>query len=422
MKLKRMRLADLRESPLNPRTSFTVAGLEALADSMELTPGAPGEPLVPIIAVADGNVARVIDGARRLRAMKRRGKVSECWVMLCEGYGEADQAVAMLAADEREALTEANRGAHFQTMLMLGVPEEVVDKAARKPVARALRSHLERTGGKVDTVPIGQLLAAEEVADDAGSYQRIMEAGDRWEIVARSVRREREEAAEAAALEEALGRWEAAGLRVAARKPKGGLVERSLWKLDAGILEDSAADWIEGGMVLVRPQGRYGDWEVCTVPADPTPGQAAAIASKNARRRTEQAARRRRIAWIWERLGQGGVASLPNTWRAVEARVRGGWMFAGQADAFCRAADIDDGSIAVEPNTWMLCAAWPVLDHLDNRQLDALGDPVDAAGMGPEGWAAGIAAVEALMLDGYRPEEDEAAIIEAARAKAKGGK
>lgn len=422
MELKRMKLADLRESPLNPRTSFTKEGLEALADSMELTPGAPGEPLVPIIAVADGNVARVIDGARRLRAMKRRGKVSECWVMLCEGYGEADQAVAMLAADEREALTEANRGAHYQKMLMLGVPEDVLDKAARKPVAKALRRHLERTGGKVDTVPIGQLLAAEEFADDDEDYRRVMEAEScTWENVARSVRRAREAAAREAALEEALARWEAQGLAVAGSKPKGSLVERSIWRLDAGELDRSAPDWIAGGMVLVRPRGRYDNWEVCTPAAEPSEAEAAMAASKNARRRTEQAARRRRIAWIWERICQGGVASLPNTWRGVEAQVRKGYMFAGEAAAFCKAADIDDANIAVEPSTWMLCAAWPSMDHLTNMQLDALGDAGESACLSPEGWAAAIAGVEALILDGYKPGEDEAAIIELARAKAKGG-
>lgn len=422
MELKRMRLADLRENALNPRTSFKAEGLEALADSMELTPGAPGEPLVPIIAVADGNVARVIDGARRLRAMKRRGRVSECWVMLCEGYGEADQAVAMLAADEREALTEANRGAHYQTMLMLGVPEDVVDKAARQPVAKALRRHLERTGGKVDTVPIGQLLAAEEVADSEDDYRRIMDAepGD-WERVARVVRRDREDAAQAAALEEALARWEGQGLSIAAKRPKGSLVERSIWRLDAAELDGSAPDWIEGGMVLVRPQGRYDDWEVCTPAAVLGEAEAAAAASKNARRRTEQAARRRRIAWIWERICQGGISSLPNTWRAVEAEVRSGYMFAGEAAAFCKAADIDDANIAVEPSTWMLCAAWPSMDHLTNMQLDALGDAGESAYLDPEGWAAAIAGVEALILDGYVPEEAEAAIIGMARAKAKGG-
>lgn len=165
MELVRMKLSELRANAYNPRTRFTNEDLDAFADRLELTPGLPGEPLYPIMAVRDGNVARIVDGERRYRAMKRRGKVSECYVLLFDTMEEASQAVSMMAANDREQFDDVAFSRGCQTCLALGVPEADVDKMAGKQVSRALRSAFERNGNKAVQLSIGQIAAAEEFAE-----------------------------------------------------------------------------------------------------------------------------------------------------------------------------------------------------------------------------------------------------------------
>lgn len=97
-----VRLGDIRPSGQNPREDFGDIG--ALARSIEAT---GGEPLNPVVVVADGNVYRIVDGERRYRALSSiYGEDREVSALVAESMDEANELVAMLATDDKRQLTE----------------------------------------------------------------------------------------------------------------------------------------------------------------------------------------------------------------------------------------------------------------------------------------------------------------------------
>ncbi len=413
MELTRVKVADLRANEINPRTRFD--GLKELADSFDLNPMNPGEPMTPIIAFRDANVVRIIDGERRYRAMKKHKTAEECWCVLCDDPSEADAAIAMLATDMREQLSDENKGAHFQTMLALGVPEETIDKAAGRPVAKTLRRHRERTGGKVDMVSIEQLLAAEEVADNEEDYRAVMDAkGDgwngtpEWERVFDGIKRRREHEAEQSEIEAAVDAAVTLGLKVADKAPRGALRERSLAMGSvAEQIIKNCAEWAEAGMVLVRPKERWDHWEVYTPAAEVTEEEQAEISSRNALRRAESLARKERIAWIWNRYREAGMEGLPNTWRIVEKRLRNRYF--GNSEKFCAAAGVDGSNLDIIPTLYNVASCWVEFDHMTNDEIDCL--PTGELGWhGSSPFEHHLEVMAALEADGYKQGEAEAEV------------
>lgn len=126
LKNKRVRLDEMMPDPNNPRSSFE--GLDTLAESFAYTPDRPGEPFTPPIVVQDGNRYRIVDGERRYRAMSEAGKVTSCLVSVADTLEEANAVAMMMATDDKEPLTERERAAGVQQMLVLGVDFEQVEK------------------------------------------------------------------------------------------------------------------------------------------------------------------------------------------------------------------------------------------------------------------------------------------------------
>lgn len=94
---RQVRLGDIRPSEQNPREDFGDIG--ALARSIEAT---GGEPLNPVVVVADGNVYRIVDGERRYRALSSLyGEDREVFALVADTMDEANELVAMLATDDK---------------------------------------------------------------------------------------------------------------------------------------------------------------------------------------------------------------------------------------------------------------------------------------------------------------------------------
>lgn len=188
---RQVRLGDIRPSEQNPREDFGDIG--ALARSIEAT---GGEPLNPLVVVADGNVYRIVDGERRYRALSSiYGEDREVSALVADTMDEANELVAMLATDDKRQLTEAERARGVQQMLVLGVDEQRIERASRATAgqiraARRLRGSIE---GRQVTL---EQLEAASAFDDERDVEAVLAAGDGWAGKADSIRRrvEREEA------------------------------------------------------------------------------------------------------------------------------------------------------------------------------------------------------------------------------------
>lgn len=129
-------LADVVPNDGNPRRDF--GDVAALAASIRAT---GGQPVSPIVVVPDGGRWRLVDGERRWRAMRELG-TTRCDALVFADMGEAETAVAMMATDDNKALDEQERLRGFQSMLALGVDDDIAadvlgtDKATVRRVRR----------------------------------------------------------------------------------------------------------------------------------------------------------------------------------------------------------------------------------------------------------------------------------------------
>lgn len=149
---KRVRLADIMPDENNPRQAFE--GLEELAAQFELTPERPGEPFTPPIVVQDGNRYRLVDGERRFRAMVQAGKVDSCLCNVCDSMEDASAVAMMLATDSKEQLSDSERAQGVQQMLILGVPFEQVESAARLKRGQASKAAKALSAQRGDLKPL----------------------------------------------------------------------------------------------------------------------------------------------------------------------------------------------------------------------------------------------------------------------------
>lgn len=166
MELKRIDVAGIRPNENNPRADF--GDLDALWESFALNTANPGEPVNPIVVVADGPVYRIVDGERRYRAMSDHGQES-CMAVVCDGYDDMAQAVQMLATDDKLSLTPEEAGQGIQQMLLLGVDVERVAAASKAPAesVRAVRRVLRcRQGEGVFQATLDQMLAVADVDEN----------------------------------------------------------------------------------------------------------------------------------------------------------------------------------------------------------------------------------------------------------------
>ena len=184
----------------NPRRDF--GDIDALASAIEAT---GGQPVNPPGVVADGDVYRLVDGERRVRALRKlHGEDGMADVLAFTSYDDAEEAVAMVATDTKQGLTDQERARGFQRMMLLGVEERTAAKALRRKVEDV------RKAAKValiapEQATLDQMIAAGDFEDEA-DRRAVLDAGDRWASKVQSILREHERREKNAPLEAELAR------------------------------------------------------------------------------------------------------------------------------------------------------------------------------------------------------------------------
>lgn len=179
MQIRNVRLESIVADENNPRQDF--GDLDALAASFA---GNGGQPWNPPIVVADGSIFRIVDGERRIRAMRSLGASApeEVACVVCEGMDERDAAVAMVATDDKRRLTDEEKSRGTQQMLLLGVDDDVIDKAAHLAPGSARRARRGRSvaGDAGDQMTFDRLFAIGELADEGEeeAMAAVLEADD----------------------------------------------------------------------------------------------------------------------------------------------------------------------------------------------------------------------------------------------------
>nr|AHF24266.1 hypothetical protein [uncultured bacterium Contig1770] len=179
MQIRNVRLEAIVADENNPRQDF--GDLDALAASFA---GNGGQPWNPPIVVADGSIFRIVDGERRIRAMRSLGEGApeEVACVVCEGMDERDAAVAMVATDDKRRLTDEEKSRGTQQMLLLGVDDDVIDAAAHLAPGSARRARRGRSvaGDAGDQMTFDRLFAIGELADEGEeeAMAAVLEADD----------------------------------------------------------------------------------------------------------------------------------------------------------------------------------------------------------------------------------------------------
>ena len=176
----RVPLASVSPSGQNPRRDF--GDVSALARSIAAT---GGQPVNPIVVADDGDgpdgmpVYRIVDGERRYRALLELG-AGEADVLVCSDWSEAEDAVAMMATDDKKSLTEEERARGFQGMLMLGVADETVSGASGvdvESVRRVRRMTRSRGFEAPEQASLDALIEA-SAFDDPRDRARVLASAD----------------------------------------------------------------------------------------------------------------------------------------------------------------------------------------------------------------------------------------------------
>lgn len=266
---RQVRLADIVPGT-NPRRDF--GDIDALAAAIEAT---GGQPVNPPVVVLDGSAYRLVDGERRVRALRKlHGDDGMADVLVFTSYDDAEEAVAMVATDAKQGLTDEERARGFQRMLQLGVSEPVVAKAMRRSVGDVRKaSRVARIAPEQAT--LDQMIAAAEFEDE-DEQRAVLEAGSRWASKAETIRREHERREKNAAIEAELARL---GVEVVKEADRGAY-GIGKWCYDADALTEWAADADLEGAVAVPYQwgsGYYVYLPLRDEPAEqPSPEQVAA--------------------------------------------------------------------------------------------------------------------------------------------------
>jgi hypothetical protein len=161
--------------------------------------------------VKDGDIYRIVDGERRFRAMQSIGTESFT-ATVASSFDDANAMIAMLATDDKLALTEIERSRGVQQMLLLGVAPDVAATAARidKEKAHRVLTGRNKAKDKAEAFTLERLFALAEFEDET-AIKAITKAKEQsWADVVEKQRRR-------LAYEEFCGKWR--GLAVISELP-----------------------------------------------------------------------------------------------------------------------------------------------------------------------------------------------------------
>lgn len=191
-----IRLDQVKPSEVNPREDM--GDLDRLAESIKAT---GGQPINPICVVREGDGWRLVDGERRYRAMVKLGTI-ECDAMVFASFADADEAVAMMATDEKKQLSETEAAKGFQRMLDLGVDDYTIAGITHRDAEKVRRvRRFAKDASEQATLDV--LFAAAD--DDFTDEERAEILGDTWGVDrARRIKRRHERERKLAEIREAL--------------------------------------------------------------------------------------------------------------------------------------------------------------------------------------------------------------------------
>ena len=180
-------LADI-EPGNNPRKDF--GDIDALAATIDAT---GGQPINPLIVVRDGNKYRLVDGERRYRALvKLHGLGGRTDVLCFADYDEAQEAVAMIATDDKMQLSESERAQGFQTMMLLGVESRTIAKAMHRKTADIAAARAVAKDAPAQAT-IDQMICAAGFDDEEDRMAVLSADPERYEQKANAIRRHHQE-------------------------------------------------------------------------------------------------------------------------------------------------------------------------------------------------------------------------------------
>lgn len=207
----------------NPRKDF--GDLDAMAATIEAT---GGQPLNPIVVVPDGSQFRIVDGERRYRAMRKiHSETDLVDVLVFAELADAEQAVAMVATDDKQQLTETEKARGFQLMLLLGVEDRTIAKAVRRKVSD-VRKAKSVAASAPEQATLDQMICAAEF-EDAEDRLAVLEADPgKYPSCAASIRRRNVERANVEGMRAVL---EELGLPFFEEEPEG--CASFMWATDA---------------------------------------------------------------------------------------------------------------------------------------------------------------------------------------------
>lgn len=398
MQIRKVRVEDVYPDQSNPRADF--GDIDALAESFGLTPGRPGEPLNPPVVVEDGGIYRIVDGERRYRAIKRN-KLKEMHVVVADDIDEAQSVAMMLATDDKRGLGEVERSRGVQTMLMLGVPVEKVEKVSRRKGLGRVKRAMQAVGDAAEDMSLERLAAIDELADVPGAAERLEKAGEAgW-------RSERdlivEEAKAADGMEQLLGFAESHGVEVVDKVPEDMRFTTRLSHI--GKYEPPA-----GAVAVKSTSPRFAYIDIYAAKAADNPEDEAMRARESLMEDALDEYKSSFNAFVASRLYN--VRTMPNLAKVGAAKFEDyfGYRLTHAREIFGEFA-VDEGravvalGLSVMADNWIWGAAEYLCDPDRWPGLSTYG----------KGFAPHVEAMEAAIKDGWRPAEAAKPVIEALR-------
>lgn len=383
--------------------------VERLAESMR----AKGVPDEPVQLSRDGGIYRIVSGNSRVRAMRLLGTKSFDAIVLDDA--EAEQAMrraveTTVRTNTKKKYDPLEESRFVQQLAMFQSDEYVAEAAGIAPEqVRRIRKGRSVVGDDGDEMTLGKLAAIAEFEGDRGAVERIAGCKDRdLDQLVRELRYEAEKAEARKAIASAL---KDAGLCLLREAPAGAIwcayVTDPEGVPETGGPSDPTFAVAHGngnGFNLYRMPGE-GDTE--REAEDAARRQAFEERRLRDRARAE-AGRERRRGWLVERLTNYDPARVPNLCELAEANL---------LEEFCDARDAASALCAAGARATV--GSIDVLATAMQMEVGETGITVyrPDGTKGTSHYRAALFAdlMDAMVSDGYGPDDDERAMYEEAQ-------
>lgn len=382
--------------------------VQRLADSMR----ARGVPDEPVQLSRDGGIYRIVSGNSRVRAMRLLGtKRFDAVVLDDEEAGQAmRRAVEVTVRTNTKKAYDAVEESRFVQQLAMFKGDEYVAEAAGIDAeqVRRIRRGREAVGDDAEEMSLFRLAAIAEFEGDEKAVEALTACKEREvEWIVRDLRREAQRAREREAIAAAL---EAAGIVVLSKQPEGAVFCAYVCDPE-GVPETggplgptfAVANPATSGFALYRTHCA----EDTAREAEEAARREEAELAKAADMEAATAGRERREAWLVGRLANFDPGKLPNLAELAEACLTEDYPYADdahralvEANARPTVGSMDVLAAAMSEEV----AEYGIWSHWNGRSVN-----LDRA-------HAFLDLMDAMVADGYEPDEGERAMYDEAAA------